>query len=316
VQARLAAVGELDLHRGPEPLTAGELGERLADADAMMGFMTERVDARLLSRAPRLRIVACALKGCDSYDVAACTAAGVWLSIVPDLLTAPTAELALGLAIGLGRHVRQGDATVRAGRFRGWRPTLYGRGLSGARVAVLGLGAVGCAIIQRLRGFDCQLLGVDPGVPVTPPDVLRCELHEALAQSDFVFVALPLTRSTLRLIDRATLAASRRGALWINVGRGSVVDELAMAEALASGQAGGYAADVFAFEDWSVASRPREVPARLRLQANTLFAPHLGSAVASVRREIEHRAADNILAALNGQRPPDAVNPGAASRLP
>lgn len=307
VVERLVAVADVDMHAGPEPLPPRELAQRLAGADAMMGFMTDRVDAALLAQAPRLRIVACALKGYDSYDVDACTRAGVWMSIVPDLLTAPTAELAVGLAIGLARHVREGDALVRSGRFQGWRPSLYGRGLDGSTVAVLGLGQVGRAIVQRLRGFGCRLAGVDAQA-ATLPEVDRCELHEALGRAQFVFVALPLTTSTRHLIGAAELRAAPAGSLWINVGRGSVVDESAVARLLADGHLGGYAADVFEFEDGSLPGRPHEVPAALRSHPRTLFTPHLGSAVVEVRRAIEHRAADNILAVLAGGPPADAIN--------
>jgi phosphonate dehydrogenase len=143
VAKRLQAVGELHAPQGEAPMTADEMRPLLARAHAFMGFMTDRVDRTWLEQAPELRIVAAALKGFDNYDVQACEAAGVWLSIVPDLLTEPTAELALGLAIALGRHLREGDHRVRSGEFSGWRPVLYGTGLAGATVGVVGLGAVG-----------------------------------------------------------------------------------------------------------------------------------------------------------------------------
>ena len=305
---RLAGLAEVDMHPGPEPLTPQQLAARLADADAMMGFMTDRVDAHVLAQAPRLRIVACALKGFDSYDVDACTRAGVWMSIVPDLLTEPTAELALGLAIGLARHVPAGDARVRGGHFQGWRPELYGRGLHGSVVAVLGLGRVGAAIVERLRGFGCRaILGVDAAA-VDLPGVRPCALDEALSAADYVFVALPLTPATRHLIGERELRLAPRGALWINVGRGSVVDESAVARLLASGDVGGYAADVFEFEDWALPGRPADIAPALRQHPRTLFTPHLGSAVAQVRLAIEQRAADNIVAVLQGEPPPDAVN--------
>lgn len=310
VAERLRALGELDLHPGPEPLAPAELADRLAGADALLGFMTDRVDAALLRRAPRLRVVAGALKGSDGYDAAACAEAGVWLTTVPDLLTEPTAELAVGLAIGLGRHLREGDARVRGGRFHGWRPELYGRGLHGRTVAILGMGRVGRAIAERLRGFGCRLLGVDAAAIAGAwhQAVIPSTLDDALAQADWVFLALPLTADTLHLIDGARLARGRPGALWVNVGRGSVVDEAAMAAALASGQVGGYAADVFAFEDLVREDRPADIAPALRTHPATLFTPHLGSAVTEVRRAIEHRAVDNIAAVLAGAEPPDAVN--------
>lgn len=312
VLARLAAVADVDVHAGPDPLPRAELAARLAGADALMGFMTERVDAALLAQAPRLRIVAAALKGADNYDAEACAAAGVWLSIVPDLLSAPTAELAIGLAIALGRHLREGDTLVRMGSFAGWRPQLYGQGLDGSTVAVVGLGSLGRAIVQRLAGFGCRVIGVDP-VAGALPGVERLPLAQALAQADYVLLALPLAPGTQHLVNATTIALARPGTLWVNVGRGSVVDEVAMADALATGRAGGYAADVFACEDWARSDRPDSVPAALRARSGTCFTPHLGSAVQRVRLAIEHRAADNILAVLAGGEPPDAV-PQAASK--
>src|SRR3546814_18000296 len=92
----------------------------------MMAFMPDRVDADFLQACPELRVVGCALKGFDNFDVDACTARGVWLTFVPDLLTVPTAELAIGLAVGLGRHLRAADAFVRPGEFPGWPPQFYG----------------------------------------------------------------------------------------------------------------------------------------------------------------------------------------------
>lgn len=307
VEARLARHASLDVNTGIEPWSGAELAERLRGATAMMGFMTDSVDAGLLAGAPRLAVVACALKGFDSYDIAACTARGVWVSIVPDLLTEPTAELAVGLTIGLARHLRAADVYVRSGGFQGWRPTFYGTGLAGAVVAIVGLGRVGQAIARRLAGFECHLLGVDPSA-APPAGVMAVTLAEAAARADYVVVAAPLTSTTRHLIGRDHLAVAKPSSLWINVGRGSVVDEDAMAEALWSGAIAGYAADVFAFEDWALADRPSAIPARLLAHPATLFTPHLGSAVHAVRRAIEHRAADNIMDVLEGRAPRDAIN--------
>ncbi len=307
VAARLAAVGEIDLNTRIEPLDGDALKGKLARATAMMGFMTDQVDRSTIARAPHLRIVACALKGFDSYDIDACTDAGVWVSIVPDLLTEPTAELAVGLAISLARRIRPADQYVRDGQFSGWRPLFYGTGLAGSTVTIIGLGKVGRAIAARLRGFGCRMLGVDPNRPHVE-GVVHTELSAALQVSDYVFLAVPLGRSTHQLIGRSTLALAKRQSFWINVGRGSVIDEDAVADCLAAGTIGGYAADVFAFEDWLLPHRPRAVGRRLLDHPNTLFTPHIGSAVQRVRLEIEHRAADNILAVLSGNEPPDAIN--------
>lgn len=306
VLERLQNVGTVHMNPGPSPWSEAELKTHLHQADALMAFMTERVDAELLCHAPRLRVLACALKGYDNFDVAACARAGVQLSFVPDLLTEPTAELALGLAIAAGRHLLAGDATVRGGDFAGWRPQLYGVGLHGATVAVVGLGRVGRAIVDRLQGFGCaRVLGVDP--QVSDPRTEPATLEQALRESDYVFLAVPLLPHTLHLVDAAALAHAKPGQLLVNVGRGSVADEAAVAAALQADRLGAYAADVFACEDWGLHDRPRRISEDLLLHPRTVFTPHLGSAVARVRRAIEHRAADNLLAALTGQSLPDPV---------
>lgn len=304
---RLAAIGHVEANPDRAAWPQKEIIRRAADADAILAFMPDCVDEAFLSRCRRLRVVACALKGFDNFDVDACTAAGVWLAIVPDLLTEPTAELAVGLAIGLGRMIREGDAIVRSGAFSGWRPVLYGTGLDDSTVTIVGMGQLGRAIAQRLSGFGCRILGVDPRADM-PSAVSRRDLDRALADSDFVILAAPLTPATHHLIGRDALVAMKQGALLINVGRGSVVDEAAVAIALESGALGGYAADVFEMEDRALPDRPTAIDLRLRAHPRTVFTPHLGSAVARVRRAIELRAADNIADALAGKEPRDAIN--------
>ena len=307
VQQRLSAYGELDMNSSPDPWPQAEVMRRAAQASAIMGFMTDQIDTELLLAAPQLKIVACALKGFDNYNVPACTQAGVWVSIVPDLLTEPTAELAIGLAIGLARHVRQGDAYVRSGQFEGWRTHFYGMGLNGSVAAVVGLGQVGSAIMKRLSGFGCsRILGVDP--EAKPSGIEMVSLEAAMSHADFLFVAAPLVPTTHHLISKKQLEQAKAGQLIINIGRGSVVDESAVTKALQKMQIGGYAADVFECEDWQLADRPRCISPELLALGSTIFTPHIGSAVKSVRVAIEQSAADNIIAVLQGRVPPDAVN--------
>ena len=307
VQQRLSAYGEVDMNGDPDPWPQAEVMRRATQASAIMGFMTDQIDSELLLAAPQLKIVACALKGFDNYNVPACTQAGVWVSIVPDLLTEPTAELAIGLAIGLARHVRQGDAYVRSGQFEGWRTHFYGMGLNGSVAAVVGLGQVGSAIVKKLSGFGCsRILGVDP--EAKPSGVEMVSLDAAMSHADFLFVAAPLVPTTHHLIGKKQLEQAKAGQLIINIGRGSVVDESAVTQALQKMQIGGYAADVFECEDWQLADRPRCISPELLALDNTIFTPHIGSAVKSVRVAIEQSAADKIIAVLQGRVPPDAVN--------
>lgn len=293
-----------------EALAPAELRQALATADAWMAFMPDQADDALLAACPRLRLIAGALKGGDNFDVSACTRRGVWFSLVPDLLTIPTAELAIGLMIGLGRRLLEADRQVRSGQYTGWRPQLYGAGLEGARVGYVGFGAIGRAIARRLRGFELEQRYFDPAASAAEgQDTMReTELPRLLAWADYVVLAAPLTPGTLHIMGAKAVAQLQPHALLINPARGSLVDEAAVLAALRAGRLGGYAADVFEFEDWARPDRPRAIAPDLLAHPATLFAPHLGSAVVSVRQAIERRAAENILDLLAGRTPRDAIN--------
>ncbi len=296
-----------------ETLPREELLARAKDADALMVFMPDRIDADFLDACPQLKIVGAALKGYDNLDVDACTQRGIWLSIVPDLLTIPTAELTIGLLLGLTRHLPEGDRYIRSGSFHGWRPELYGTGLTGRTLGIIGMGAVGRAIAKRLSGFDMKLVYCD-NVPLTDDqeqawNARRVSLDELLATSDFVVPMLPMTPQTMHLFNADSIGQMRPGSYLINACRGSVVDEQAVVEALSTGQLAGYAADVFEMEEWARPDRPDGIPrALLHNSAQTFFTPHIGSAVSEVRVEIERQAASNIIQALAGERPVGAIN--------
>ncbi|TAJ78993.1 MAG: hydroxyacid dehydrogenase [Gallionellaceae bacterium] len=296
-----------------ETLPREELLSRAKNADALMVFMPDRIDAQFLDACPQLKIVGAALKGYDNFDVDACTQRGIWFSIVPDLLTIPTAELTIGLLLGLTRHLPEGDRRIRSGSFCGWRPELYGAGLTGRTLGIVGMGAVGRAITKRLSGFDMKLVYCD-NVALTDDQeqawgARRVSLNELLAISDFVVPMLPMTSQTLHLFDADTISKMQPGSYLINACRGSVVDEQAVVEALRIGQLAGYAADVFEMEEWARQDKPDGIPrALLDNTAQTFFTPHLGSAVSEVRIEIERQAASNIIQALAGERPVGAIN--------
>ena len=295
-----------------EPFPRPVLLEHCKQADALIAFMPEAVDEAFVSACPRLRIIACALKGYDNFDVEACTKRGIWLTIVPDLLTAPTAELAVGLMIALGRNIGPGSAHVRGGLFAGWRPKFYGRSLDGSTVGVIGAGAVGKAIARRLSGFRCHLLYYDRQ-RLTPDQeddlrLQRATLSELRARSDFVVLAVPLTEHTLHLVDEMFLAEMKPGAFLINPARGSLVDERAVADALEAEHLGGYASDTFECEDWARSDRPQAIDERLLRSGRTVLTPHLGSAVDDVRREIAMEAAESVVQCLKGLHPKGAIN--------
>jgi phosphonate dehydrogenase len=296
-----------------EALSREEILQRAKDAEALMVFMPDTIDEAFVQECPKLKIIAAALKGYDNFDVAACTHRGIWFTIVPSLLSAPTAEITIGLLIGLGRQMLEGDRFIRTGKFTGWRPQFYSLGLANRTLGIVGMGALGKAIAQRLTGFEMRLLYSDP--VALPPEqeatwnISRVTFETLIESSDFVVLVVPLQPATLHLINANTLAKMKPGSFLINPCRGSVVDEQAVSQALESGHLAGYAADVFEMEDWYRSNRPHNIPqSLLENTKQTFFTPHIGSAVDELRRNIALEAAQNILQALEGQKPQGAVN--------
>jgi phosphonate dehydrogenase len=305
VESYLRAHGDVVANATRESLPREELLRRLATADAVMVFMPDRIDEATLAAAPNLRIVAGAFKGHDNVDLAACARRGVHVTICEDLLTAPTADLALALLLALTRNVVAGDRRVREPGYAGWRPVLYGAGLSGRTVGIHGLGRLGRAIAQRVEAFDAVVRVHDPEAKDDPRWL---PFDALLAQSDHLVLASPLVPGTFHAIDAAGLARMKPGAYLVNVGRGSVVNEDHVAAALASGRLAGYAADVFEFEDLSRPDRPLAIPpSLLAFPDRTVFTPHLGSAVDEVRVEIAMSAARSIVDVLENRPPRGAV---------
>jgi phosphonate dehydrogenase len=311
--AFLSGPCEVVANESRETLSRGEVLQRARDAQALMAFMPDCVDAAFLDACPQLKVVGGALKGYDNLDAVACEQRGVWLTIVPDLLTIPTAELTHGLMIALARNMLPSDRYLRSGQFQGWEPRFYGQGIDGSTVGIVGMGAVGKALAKRLIGYEADVMYFDlKPLDAGQEEALRVrpvELHQLLAESDFVVSILPLNQTTVHLIDRDALASMKPGSYLVNTGRGSTVDEVAVAQALETGHLKGYAADVFEFEDWARGDRPREIPEALLAQTDrTCLTTHIGSAVERVRFEIAMEAAANIVQALRGEKPTGAVN--------
>jgi len=288
----------------PPPREA--LLERAREADGLITLLTDRVDGPLLQAAPSLRAVSNVAVGYDNIDVAACTARRVPVGNTPGVLTETTADFAFALLMGLARRVAEADAYVRAGKWRTWSPTLLlGADVHGTTLGIAGLGQIGAAMARRARGFGMRVLYVSR----QPRPELEAELGlwrvdkaTLLAESDFLSMHVPLTPQTRHWLGRAELAAMKPGAMLINTARGTVVDQAALIEALASGHLGGAALDVTEPEPLPMDSPLLKLP-------NVLIAPHIASASHATRGRMASMAVDNLLAALDGRRPPHCVNP-------
>jgi glyoxylate reductase len=272
--------------------------------DAIVTLLDLRVDAPLLERLPRLRLVANVAVGYDNVDVGACTARGVMLTNTPDVLTEATADLAWALLLAAARRVGEAERFVRAGRFRRWDWTmLRGVDVHGKILGVVGAGRIGQAVGHRATGFSMQVLYTSRERKLLFEHLTlarRVELRTLLAQSDFVSIHVPLTKETRHLIGAKQLAMMKPTAVLVNTSRGPVVDEAALAEALRRRTI--YAAGLDVFE-----REPAVHPALLKLQ-NAVLLPHIGSATEATRRKMYETALRNLIATLKGEIPPNCVN--------
>ncbi|MDJ0843740.1 phosphonate dehydrogenase [Crocosphaera sp.] len=304
---------ELILNQTRETLSRQEVINRSKNAQGLMVFMPDHIDAEFLEACPQLKVISGALRGYDNFDVEACTKHNIWFTIVPDLLASPTAELTIGLLLILARRMLEGDRLIRAGNFHGWKPQLYSTGLSNKTLGIIGMGKLGKALVKRLVGFEMTLLYTD-SIPLTLQQekewqISKVTLEKLLQKSDYIVLMVPLLPDTYHLINENTLTLMKSNSFLINPCRGSVVDEKAVAAAIKSGQLAGYAADVFEMEDWAITNRPKTInPHLLTDTTRTFFTPHLGSAVNQVRLDIALEAGKNIVESLTKQIPQGAVN--------
>jgi glyoxylate reductase len=290
---RLRAAHEVEVLSDDGPPDRATLLDAVADADGLLSLLTDAVDAELLANAPRLRAVANYAVGFDNIDVVAASARGIQVGVTPDVLTAATADLAMALLLAVARRLPEAAADVRAGRWRTWEPAGWlGLGLDGARLAIVGPGRIGRAVAHRARAFGMEIDLVGRGD----------DLHAALAAADAVSLHTPLTPETRHLIDARALAAMRPHAVLVNTGRGGLVDQDALVDALRNGTIAGAGLDV---------TDPEPLPPDHPLLSlpNALVLPHIGSATRAARHRMAEMAVDNLLAALDGRPMPYPARP-------
>jgi glyoxylate reductase len=301
---RLRAAFDVKVGEAGEGVRGAVFAACAGEIDALVALLTDRIDAALLARAPRLRVVGNVAVGVDNVDLEACRARGVAVTNTPGVLTEATADVAFGLLLAAARRIAEGDRLIRAGEFPAWSPTtLLGRPVHGASLGVVGMGRIGQAMARRARGFGMH-------VHYTQRTRLAPELERALgatyadmdalfATCDFVSLHCPLTDATRGLVSRERLARMKPGSILVNTARGACVDEAALADALARGPLAAAGLDVFEDE-------PRVHPA-LRAAPNAVLAPHIGSADGPTREAMARMAVENVIALLEGRSAPNRV---------
>lgn len=304
---RISQHCDVQVHAVDEPMPSELLATAMRDAEGVMPAGV-CISKEIIDAAPRLRVVSNIAVGYDNIDVEACNGRHILVTNTSDVLTEATADLAFALILAAARRVAEGDRYVRGGHWKQWQwNCLWGAEMYGKKLGLFGFGRIAQATARRARGFSMRVLyharhrvssriENELGATMVERDTL-------LRESDFLSLHVPLTPETRHAIGAPELARMKPGAFLINAARGPIVDEAALVEALQAGRLAGAGLDVFENE-------PKVHPALLAMDNVTLL-PHIGSATPETRLRMAMLAAENLLAALRGERPPNLVNPEA-----
>lgn len=307
VEEALAARFDVVLNAHDTPFSADDLRAALNDAEALCPTVTDRLDAAVLAGGPRrARVIANYGVGFNHIDLAAARAGGLVVTNTPEVLTDCTADLALTLLLMVARRAGEGEREVRADRWTGWRPThLVGTRVSGKTLGLIGFGRIARAVAHRAHhGFGMRILLHDPVAPdaalVAALGATVCATpEEVLANADFVSLHCPAGPDTYHLLNAERLALMPPHAYLVNTARGDVVDQQALAAALASERLAGAGLDVYEGEP--------AVPAALRALDNVVLLPHLGSASHETRTAMGLRVLANLEDFFAGRAPRDRI---------
>lgn len=273
--------------------------------DAVLCLLTDTVDAAVFDVVPSAKIFANYAVGFDNIDVAEAKKRGIFVSNTPDVLTNTVAEHTFALMLAAAHRIVEGDAFTRAGRYEGWAPELLlGTDVSAKILGILGLGRIGSRVAYHaVKGFGMRVLYYDvkrnEDFEKEYSAVFRDTPEDVLREADFVSVHVPLLDSTRHLINKERLSLMKKTAILVNTSRGPIVDEAALVDALKNKVIRAAALDVFENE-------PALAPG-LRALPNIVLTPHLASATEETRAAMSRVAAENIIAALEGKIPPNAI---------
>jgi glyoxylate reductase len=280
--------------------------------DILFSRLHDRIDRDVLAANPKLRAVTSMTITPDNIDVAAATALGIPVTVIPPMVSEGTADLAFGLMLAVARRLAEGDRLVRKGGFPGGQSNhLAGSWVFGKTLGLVGGGGrIGKAVARRAHGFSMRVLYWGPrrkpqreereaGITYVP-------LEQLLAESDFVSLHSPLRPETRHQIGARELRLMKKTAYLVNTARGPIVDETALVRALTRKQIAGAGLDVF--------EREPKIERALLKMPNVVLAPHLGSAVTELREEMAHVVVDNIMAILENRQPPNCLNPQVLNR--
>jgi glyoxylate reductase len=291
---------------GPLPPPRQVLMENVVDIEGLVSLLTDKIDAELMDKAPKLKVISNYAVGFDNIEIPEATKRGIIVGNTPGVLTETTADLTFALLMAAARRVVEGDKEVRAGKWKTWGPmTLLGQDIHGATLGIVGLGRIGAAVARRAKGFGMKIMYYDIVRQNKAEEELGIQyagLDKVLSESDFITIHTNLTKETHHLIGAKQFEMMKRTCILVNTSRGPIVDNMALSEALRNKKIAYAALDV---------TEPEPMPADhplLKLD-NVIVVPHIASASVATRTKMGLMAADNLIAGLKGEMPPNPVNP-------
>jgi len=306
VEARLSDLFDTQLHTSQTPLDPAALIERARDVDVLAPTLGDRLDEAFFEAAgARLKLVANFGAGVDHIDIASAKARGIIVTNTPSVLAEDAADMAMALILAVPRRLVEGVKALEAGKFTGWSPTwMLGRRVRGKKLGIIGLGRVGEAIARRARAFGLSIHyhnrnPINPHVEEELEATYWQSLDQMLARVDIVSVNCPHTPATFHLLSRRHLELLQPHAYVVNISRGEVIDENALASMIEEGRLAGAGLDVFEREP-----RPNE---KLMRAPNVVLLPHMASATVESRIDMGERVIINIKMFSDGHKPPDRV---------
>ena len=298
---------EVDWNQSETPLFPSVLIQRLRDKMGAIILLTDRIDEEVLSKCSELKIVSNVAVGYNNIDVEACTRRGVMVTNTPGVLDDTTADLTWALLLATARRIVESDQYLRSSQWKGWGLMQFlGYDVHHKVIGICGLGRIGQRVARRAKGFDMRILYTDI---IRAAPSLEEELgarfvdkKTLLSQSDFITLHVPLMPETTHYIAMAEFNLMKPTAILINASRGPIVDEKALVQALQEKKIAGAGLDVYEKE-------PEVEPGLLPMK-NVVLVPHIASASYETRLRMAMMAAENLVAGLTGERPPNIVNEG------
>jgi len=298
---------EVHLCEFDRPLEAEEFLERTKGMDAVLSFLTDKIDGEVIDAiGPQVKIFSNYAVGFDNINVKEATDRKVLVSNTPcDEVNEAVAEHAVTLMLGLARRIVEADESTKRGSYRGWEPSIFlGRSIKGKTLGIVGLGRIGTMVAQKVKGFDMKVLynkrSPDPEAE-KEFGIEFSDLDRLYRESDFITIHVPLTNETREMINKDSLSKMKHGVIIVNTARGAVVDEHALVDALREGKVGGAGLDVFETE-------PNINPELIGME-NAILTPHIASATFEARDKMGQLAVDAILKTFNNEKPESLVNP-------